>query len=73
MRTFLSVVEQIARVAGATFLATWTVSGKFDAKTLEYAGTAAAIAGATSLLAVLKNGDNSPIFVPQPAPTPPKA
>jgi len=73
LRNLVAAAELVARTTVATFLSTWLISQKFDLRNVEYAGGAAAVSAAVSVLALLQNHETGPVLTPAPAPAKPPA
>jgi len=73
LRNLVAAAELVGRTTAATFLSTWLISQKFDVRNVEYAGGAAVVSAAVSVLALLQNHDTGPVLTPPPAPAKPPA
>ena len=71
VRNLVGTVEWVARSAAATFLSVWLISAKVDLKNVQYAGGAALVTAASSLLVVFGDHGRGPT-VTLPNPTAPK-
>ena len=73
LRNLVAAAELVGRTTAATFISTWLISQKFDVRNVEYAGGAAVVSAAVSVLALLQNHDTGPVLTPPPAPAKPPA